>query len=197
MSWPHIQSLQLEEKLSLTHSHRCIVSEGACGPNVHTRGGACGSLPEPALGPGFTCGAHCTGVRPRASFSPELALWRQLGPDLHSGCGPCLTAKCPIPASFLAWPRTMRSSPCRSSQTEPVCPPGHSTVAAELRGDLLDVSCSSSEKVLSSSLRLSEWIAGQRDADREFSAASTMCSRPGRRDSAPLSHRAADSCDGQ
>jgi hypothetical protein len=45
MSWPHIQSLQLE-KLSLTHTHRCIVSKGACGPNVHTRGGACGSLPE-------------------------------------------------------------------------------------------------------------------------------------------------------
>ena len=60
MSWPHLQTCSW--KSSHTLSHRCIVSEGACGPNVHARGGACGSLPEPALGPGFTCGAHCTGV---------------------------------------------------------------------------------------------------------------------------------------
>jgi hypothetical protein len=103
---------------------------------------------------------------------------RQLGPDPHSGCGPRLTAKCPIPASFLAWSRTMRRLPCRSSQTEPICPPGHSTVSAELRGDLLDVSCSSSEKMLSSSLRLSEWIAVLGSEMRIVSsAASAMCSR--------------------
>ena len=47
------------------------------------------------------------------------------------------------------------------------CPRCHSTAVAELHGDLAYVSCSPSEKMLSSSLRRSEWLTGQRDADRE------------------------------
>ena len=64
MSWPHLQTCSW--KSSHTLSHRCIVSEGACGPNVHARGGACGSLPGPAGGPGFTRETH------RASEPPSL-----------------------------------------------------------------------------------------------------------------------------